>query len=182
MPGIPKNHSSIFFSDLKVQKTGENCGQVTSSVVMPAANFLLLEASPHLLRTARPGTGREGRNLRKPFPDPWPWPWPGARKGSDQHCSQREGTKTLPPLARPSSLLVYGLRKALSLLPSNPPQPSPISRALPRQAGLSPLAIDRICVCIDVAAMLQVSFCRPCFLGFVASLWACVVSLRGGGG
>ena len=49
------------FSDFQVQKTGDNCGEVTSSAVMPAAKWVLLEASPHLLRAARPGVGsREG--------------------------------------------------------------------------------------------------------------------------
>lgn len=154
---------------------GDIIGRDASSEV-GAAGSISASAASGKAGSREPG-GRAGTLGSLSFPGLWPWPWPGASKGSDRHYSQREGTKTLPPLARPSSLVLYGIRKALSLLPPNPPRPSPISRALPRQAGLSALAIDRIC--IDVAALLQVSFCRPCFLAIVASPRGCFVSLRG---
>ena len=68
----------------------------------------------------------------------------------------------------------------LSYLQTLPSRVPALEFFLARQV-CSAIAIDRICICIDVAAMLQVSFCRPCFLAFVASPRGCFVSSGGRG-
>ena len=139
---------------------------------MPAANFLQLEASPHLLRTARPGSREEGQEPKEGFPGPMAVAMARPTGGHGQVQGREAISTAVSERERRLYLHLHDLALAsctafakpfhsyLQTLPSRVPA---LELVLARQV-CSALVIDRICICIDVAAMLQVSFCRPCFL------------------
>lgn len=156
---------------------------------MPAANFLALEAFPHLLRTARPGAREGGQEPKEAFPGPVAVAMARPTGGHGQVQGREAISTAVSERERRLYLHLHDLALAsctafakpfLSYLQTLPSRVPALELVLARQV-CSALAIDRICICIDVAAMLQVSFCRPCFLAFVASPRGCFVSSGGRG-